>query len=506
MKRPVNRMMRAAIGSMMLVWSIAPAWGESITNVVVANVTPSMFTVIWRAPQSAPGINVYADQNGSANLQGEVGIEYFPLHTGSPSAANAYFRRESKTQIRQRIEQSGYYIVRVLNCKPDTTYYFNIISRMTNGQTLVYPQNGLLSVRTAKTNSFLLDSRLLVVNIPGTNAMGRVLTLLHTNAAYPLAAVAGDGCPSNNVVFNLGELFAITGGNFSPEGEQQFVVSVLGDGDSVVQEFALDFTNGFSVATVSGLTVGTGYEQVTVELSQAIVRSGQNGSIQISVETTAPVTNLQVTVQLPQGMLMNPALGSLSPLIDDAAATIATQNGNWIVKLPLKPGLNLNGEVKNIAAVNFLVGSGLPSTIIVPVISGIQASKTNGQYVANTYALVGKIIIVGAQPVLEATLSGDGGRRLILYGANNATYQIQSTTVLGLSQNWAVVAEITITNTGSAIIPITYQNENAIFYRALEISGSKIGESISGDAQISNKEKAESKAVKVLPRASYKIY
>ncbi|MGC9037027.1 MAG: hypothetical protein ACP5K7_14500 [Verrucomicrobiia bacterium] len=506
LRKPKSEKVTRAICVAVLFFAIGIARADSITNVVVANVTPSMFTVIWRAPQSVPGLNVYADANGNTNLQGEVGIEYFPLHTGSPSAVNAYFRRESKTQIRQRIEQSGYYIVRVLNCKPDTTYYFNISARLTNGQTIVYPPNGLLSVKTAKTNSFLLDSRQLIVNIPGTNTLGRVLTLSHTNAAYPLVAVVGDGCPSNNAVFNLGELFAVAGGNFSPDGSQQFVVSLLGDGEEVVQEFAIDFTNAFSVASLSGLTISGGYEQLVVDISQTIVNSGQSGSIRLSIETTTPLTNLQIAVQMPSGLLLNPAFGSVSPLIDNTSAARQAQNGVWTVKLPVKSGSVLSGVMADVATINFSAASGLSSTIITPVVSDIQGTKTNGGFVANVFARVGRIVIVGQQPVLEARLGADGSRRLIIYGTSGATYQIQSTTVLETPQGWGVVAEVTITNSTPTIIPLTYQNEQAIFYRALEISPIKIGSSISDSSNSSITEKNKSQPVKVLPKIQYKVY
>lgn len=481
------------------------AQANSITNVTVANVTPTMFTVIWRAPQSVPSISVYADSGGTTNLQGQVGIELFPLHTGSPNAQNEYFKRASKTLIRQKMEEFGYYSIRVSNCRPDTTYYFKISARFTNGETAVYPQSGLIEVKTAKTNSFLLDARQLIVNVPGAS-LGRVLVLSNNGAAHPLAAIVGDGCPSNNAVFNLGELFSLTGGNFSPSGDQEFIITLLtADGD-ISQQFTLDFTNAFSVARASGLTLAGGYEQVIIDTGSAITRSGQSGSIGISIDTTAALTNLEFTIQFPSGFLTNPSLASVSPVVNNSLATVnQIENGLWVVKLPANIGTNIYGLITNIATISFSTPPGLASAIIEPVVSAIQPAKTNGQFVPNTFARVGKIIIVGTQPVLEAQLNPDGSRRLVIYGVPGITYQIQSTTVLGNPLRWDPVADVNLTN-GSAILPLQSGNERAIFYRALEISGSKMGSSISESVNTTYKTKAESKPVKILPKVQYEIH
>src|SRR6266849_2845117 len=63
------------------------AFALLITNVSTVNVTPTSFSVVWAtAPTLTPLISVYADPGGVTNLAGQLGVEYYPLHTGDPAA------------------------------------------------------------------------------------------------------------------------------------------------------------------------------------------------------------------------------------------------------------------------------------------------------------------------------------------------------------------------------------------------------------------------------------
>src|SRR5687767_7275582 len=115
-----------------LALALAPVPGAlalSISNVTVVNVTPGSFSVIWRTSSGTePGIAVFADAAGTVSLAGELGIEAFPVHTGSPEAANNYLRRQSKGGLRAKTRSYGLTQVRVTRCLPDTTYYFRLTS------------------------------------------------------------------------------------------------------------------------------------------------------------------------------------------------------------------------------------------------------------------------------------------------------------------------------------------------------------------------------------------
>src|SRR5687768_8329594 len=83
---------------------VPKAWALSISNVTVVNVTPSSFSVLWRTPSGLePGVSVFQDADGAVNMAGELGVELFPIHTGSPEAANSYERRQSKSAIQSKM-------------------------------------------------------------------------------------------------------------------------------------------------------------------------------------------------------------------------------------------------------------------------------------------------------------------------------------------------------------------------------------------------------------------
>ena len=76
---------------------------NSQTNIITANVTPSSFTVIWRGLAGAtPDIRVFADEAGTQSLEGPLGVEPYPVHTGYAGATNRYEKRLSKTWLRRR--------------------------------------------------------------------------------------------------------------------------------------------------------------------------------------------------------------------------------------------------------------------------------------------------------------------------------------------------------------------------------------------------------------------
>ena len=205
--------------------------GLTITDVTAVNVTPAGFSVVLTASEPVTaGLVIYADASGATNLAGQVGIEPLPLHTGDPALSEPYQRRQHDAVIRQKTVNADLGHVRVTGARPATTYYYQVRATGTNGQVTLWPATGPFpSVTTAVENAFVGESKQLIVNLPGGDFEGHIVTLAHPNAAHPLAAVAGDGVGTNQVFFNLSDLIALVGGtNFIPVGSQQFDVQLLG--------------------------------------------------------------------------------------------------------------------------------------------------------------------------------------------------------------------------------------------------------------------------------------
>ena len=150
----------AARRGLALAWLLCmahPALGQvTISNVTVVNVTPSSFSVVWSASSTAsssltPVLSVFADAGGVTNLAGQVGLDYYPLNSGSPAATNAYQQRLSEASLRQETQSLGLAEVQVSSLNPNTTYYFQVQESDSLGHQAMSPPAGPLpAVTTAR--------------------------------------------------------------------------------------------------------------------------------------------------------------------------------------------------------------------------------------------------------------------------------------------------------------------------------------------------------------------
>jgi phosphodiesterase/alkaline phosphatase D-like protein len=237
-----------------------------ITNVTTVNVTPSSFSIVAAVspaitPSMTASVSVFADAGGVTNLAGQVGIEYYPLHTGDPTLTNAYDRLVDEAALRQQTMGLGLFDVRVSGCSPGTTYFYVVEVSNTNGQTTLSPPSGLLpSVTTAQETSFVLDSEQLVVTLNDSSPAGAIITLSNPNTPSVLAAVVGDGAGANQAFFSVNDFIAAAGGtNYLPAGNQQFTAHVLGlSQQGLSQTYSVAFSTSFSVGSATQEVLGGG--------------------------------------------------------------------------------------------------------------------------------------------------------------------------------------------------------------------------------------------------------
>src|SRR5436190_1458167 len=81
-------------------------------------------------------------------------------------------------------------------------YCYRVTSTAVSGGTGVFPTSSPLpAVTTPRENTFVVNYQQLIIEVGDLNTEGRVVMLTHTNAAYALAAVIGDGVGTNQVLF-----------------------------------------------------------------------------------------------------------------------------------------------------------------------------------------------------------------------------------------------------------------------------------------------------------------
>jgi hypothetical protein len=446
------------------------AASTTITNVLTVNVTPSAFSVVWvdgpaLTASLTPTISVYADPAGATNLAGQVGVQWYPLNSGAPSATNAYQRRLSQARLRQESQNLGFTEVRVSGCIPQTTYYYRLGVNGPNGPVAAWPASGPLpSVTTAQQNGFVADSLQLLLEVSPATPPGSIILLSTTNTPGVLAAVVGDGAASNQVFFSLSDLLAAAGTtNLAPLGVQEFTAMELGSGTgSVVPEtYDLNFTSTFNVGVQSQLTLGA---YVNLAVGLAAVQAGQSGSVPIQLLYGSGITNLTLALQLPTGDFSSLSVELVSSQLNSASLRVVN-SGLVSINFGAGYGQNLQGA-QELAQLNFTVVTNHASAFLPlkPLVQ--QAVNADGSLTTDFQPQAGQLVIIGRQPVLQALpATPEGARSLALYGNPGTNYQLQASTDLGNPEAWHNILSIPMTNL-TQIISGLDTNPPAIFYRA----------------------------------------
>ena len=441
-----------------------------LTNVQAVNVTPTSFSVIGGVSQSIGSasnvaISVFSDPGGTSNLSGTVGIQLYPLNTGDPTATNKYATLLSENALAQDSLSLGLVYARISYCAPGTIYYYRVTVTGTNGQNAVWPVSGPLpEVTTAVQNGFVLDSQQLIVTLNAANPPGSILTLSNTNTLSVIAAVVGDGTPTNQAFFNVNDLLAASGTtNFAPNGPQVFTATLLGAGSGIAQTYDLIFTNSFVVGTSNSGSIGA--LAVSVSVGTDAVLDGGSGSVPIYVASQSKLVNFTFTLNVATNLFSSLSLRATSPLLG-SASLVALSPNQLQVTLNAASGQNLLGN-QQVAALNFTIATNDASAFVQVWPRSLQGSNSDGTIPNVLTASPGRIIIVGPQPLLDTQVQ-DASRNLVLYGIPSESYQIQVSTNLALTNNgWSDYVRVPLTNI-SEVLSNVEPLPSQVFFRAYE--------------------------------------
>jgi hypothetical protein len=447
-----------------LVSMVTVSGAVSISGVKTVNVRSGGFALVWSvAGASEPVISVYADAQGRTNLAGVAGIEWFPLMGGNTTDEGVYEKRELQKTTRAETKKAGLVMVQISGCKPLTQYYYRVGAKINGAIVAQWPDSGdLPGVRTAEANSFVIDSKQLLLTIPGVRTYGRIMTLSTTNAAYPLAAVVGDGADTNQVYFNLSEFMSKDGRtNYPGSLDERLLVEMLGPslGQST-QTFYLAYSSNFVVGTAEERAFVL--DSLTLTLSEDILYAGSNGFLGIYLKCNAAITNVTADLDLP-----------LNRFTNFTVVPVAVPDGRVGLEGERTLHLNLRVDSHQTYAQPTLVARLAYQSVldqisaIMPVrITGMTSIRPDGLPLASVLGYDSRIIVVGRQPILEALRGVDSPRSLMVYGREGMDYHIQSATGPE-SKSWPDYISVTLTNIAHRLDGLTPTNENR-FYRASE--------------------------------------
>ena len=316
----------------LFLWMAHSAFGQiSISNVTVVNVTPTSFSVVWSEATAlggpvTPAISVFADAAGTTNLAGQVGLEFFPLNSGSTNATNAYQQRLSQSFLQQQSQNLGLAEVRVSGLSPRTTYYFQVQAGDTRGAQAASPSSGPFpSVTTAQENGFVVDSVQLVISFPPVNPPGSIITLSNALSPSLLAAVIGDGAGSNQVYFSLSDILAASGNtNLVPVGDVVFTANVLGNTEGTApQTYDVVFTTNFTVGQGNQFAIG---QFLGLSVGSTAALAGTSGTLPLGIFYGTGVTNLTFNLTLPTNLFSTLSIQNASGQIGSSAVQMISPN------------------------------------------------------------------------------------------------------------------------------------------------------------------------------------
>jgi hypothetical protein len=188
----------------------------TVKNIMVSDVTPFSFCVIWSSSEPSQGsVDVFADINGTVAVAGIL-LEPQPL-LGSNFA------------IRTAAEDLGVLKVRISGLSPDTAYYIQTVTTSKNAPivTLRQPAPGALIAartevlvqRTDDSGTTIVptgnDLLLVEARLPGGGPApsGSLVILKLVEAAYPISSFVGDATPQPYQAYlDLNNFFSTTDG------------------------------------------------------------------------------------------------------------------------------------------------------------------------------------------------------------------------------------------------------------------------------------------------------
>jgi hypothetical protein len=211
-------------------------------------------------------------------------------------------------------------------------------------------------------------------------------------------------------------------------------------------------------------------DYVDLRIGQTVTLSGSRNSLPVDVFTSAALTNLSFNVTIPTNRLANISVEGWVAEVGDARL-IKVNDTTYNIRITSAPGKVFQGQ-QTLAQINFTAEGSTRSTFVRVIPSDLQARKADASLVATTYLQRGRVVILHAEPLLEAEFGTGGSRKIHLFGRADGSYRLQSANRLALNTpaTWTnndllEVDPVTLTQEATLSAPA-----GSIFYRVVKAS------------------------------------
>jgi hypothetical protein len=206
-------------------------------------------------------------------------------------------------------------------------------------------------------------------------------------------------------------------------------------------------------------------ECIEAGLGSTVMLAGETSSVPVRLLSTTALTNMSFNVIYPTERFdTNFVLAVNSPQVL-AQRWSLVETGQIELSFTLPATSILYGPT-NVGQLGFRAVSHQSSAFVSLQISNVHGLKPNGSEVANANGYPGRVVVIGAQPLLEAVFDTNHQPVLVLYAQPGTTNMLQYTTALTETNTWTDCGPaVVMTNLFQVIQPVC-TNRYTLFYRA----------------------------------------
>ena len=323
--------------------------------------------------------------------------------TASPAAAvtgyNIYYGVQSH-QYTKVVSVANVTATTIPELLENTTYFFAAKAHDSAGNESAFSDEAAFAGVTTTPNRQL-----------------RLTTLPYTFTGNPLTYSLASGSPAGATIDPTSGIVSWTPGRSLASTTNYITVQISDTTDPTLSLFET-----LLVKVTDYLEFGMG---------TTAVAAGQTVALPLYVAASGSVTNVQFTINWPDSFPATPTLTLLPPFV---SGTVQKQGANLFIQLQTAPNQPLTGS-NQVATLNFQTSARQDSTIFRLAVSSATGIKPNAVRYDNVTAVVGEVVVIGAQPLLRPHADTGSGRKLTLF-ANPGTYQVQYATSLAQPMNW----------------------------------------------------------------------
>jgi hypothetical protein len=327
----------------------------------------------------------------------------------------------------------------------------------TNGSGWLSPvwQEGVQYVEF--TNVVVLTGQTINIIVESGASGYAVISGLQIYTAGPPLIISG-----SNQIVNVNQQVIITNYAYSPHGPISFTLAsnapvgatistngvfswtptcAEGSTTNLITVWATDSsTLPLSNSMTFAVTVG---ECVEISIGSSYQQVGQSTCVPVNLFTTIPLTNLNFTLADPSGHFDNWNITAENSVISSATAQMIDPL-HELFTLGVQSGHALQGSTSlGTICMDILPG---PSAFEPLLPSNMGAAASDNSPVTNLFGQMGRVVVIGPQSLLEASLNTNASRTLTLYGNPGVNYDLLSTTNLTDGSSWTTVGNVTLTD------------------------------------------------------------